>query len=233
MENLEEINRICYEIFSFCYDEVKFGLYESILFNREKEQIDILNKQIENLISANLGNEFLYQENANSYYIQLYAVHFLEKKLNDKQFLEILEILLLKENNSENFLSPLVLVLMSERKLPEDILRKIYKKIMIQQHFQNNRLGSLPYDYRYHLLKREELPKELVGELLTTYDDINLEELYELIERVMNELNSELRIHKIKNIQQIESIPTLKMEHHYFKIMKQYWNNRNKNEKIV
>lgn len=233
MEELEKINGKCYEIFSFFYDKCKFSMYESTLLNKEQERVNSLKEEVKNFISANLRKEFLYQEDSNLYYIQLYTVCFMENKLNDNQFLKILEILLLEENYSKNFLSPLVLILMSERKLPEDSIRKIYEKIKIQLQSAFYDLGDTPYDYRYHLLKRKETPEDIIGELLNTYDELGLEELYELIQEVMDELNSELRIHKIKNIQQIESIPPLKMEHHYFQVMKQYWNTRNKKEKIV
>lgn len=233
MEELEKINRKCYEIFSFVYDKHKFRMYESLLFSKEQERVNSLNEEVKNFISANLRKELLYQEDSNLYYIQLYTVCFMENKLNDNQFLKILEILLSEENYPENFLSPLILILMSERKLQEDSIRKIYEKIKIQLQSINYNLGDTPYDYRYHLLKRKETPEDIIGELLTTYDELGLVELHELIQEVMDELNSELRVHKIKNIQQIESIPSLKMEHHYFQVMKQYWNTRNKKEKIV
>lgn len=160
-------------------------------------------------------------------------MHYLEEKLKDNQFMELVRTLLFKENLPENFLSPLILILMSKKFFPEEIIRKIYEKLELQLQNPWSELGEPPYDYRYHLLKREETPEDIVGDLLTTYDKLSMEELNDFMQKILDEINDELRNHQIINSHQIETIPQLKMEYHYFELMKEYYHNRMKKQKSV
>ncbi len=147
--------------------------------------------------------------------------------------MELIRILLLKEDLPETFLSPLILILMSNKTFPEEIIRRIYENLELQLQNSWGELGKPPYDYRYHLLKREETPEDIMGNLLATYDKLSMEELNDFMQGILYEINYELRNHQIINSHQIETIPQLKMEYHYFELMKEYYHNRMKKQKSV
>ena len=233
MNKLEQINAKCYGIFKLRYNDHLFNMYALDLYDRELNRVKALEQEVTNLISNYLNQDDLYQKNANIYYVQLYAVHYLEEKLENNQFMELVRTLLLREDLPETFLSPLILILMSNKTFPDEIIRKIYEKLELQLQSSWIKLGKPPYDYRYHLLKREETKEDIVGKLLATYDDLDLEKLRELMQEILDELNGELVKYKIKDTSQIETIPQLKMEYHYFQTMKNYYYNRIKKQKHV
>lgn len=233
MNNLEQINAKCYAIFKFRYNDRWFNFYAQDLYDRESNRIKNLENELTDLISSHLNNDNLYRKNSQIYYVQLYAVHYLEEKLEDNQFMELIRILLLKEDLPETFLSPLILILMSNKTFPEEIIRRIYENLELQLQNSWGELGKPPYDYRYHLLKREETPEDIMGNLLATYDKLSMEELNDFMQGILYEINYELRNHQIINSHQIETIPQLKMEYHYFELMKEYYHNRMKKQKSV
>lgn len=230
---MQDMNQQCNYIFKFFYGDLD-RMYVPKLYESEQKRLREEMKKIDSYLLSNFEKDDFQTEILPFYWIQLYSIVYLENRLKQEIFLSLVENLLKCPTPDYNCLSPYVLLLMSENCLTEDIIRTIDKKIEEEtQYTPAYRLGHMPYDYRYQLLKREETPEDIKGKILSSYDELTLEELHDVMQEVLDELNSEFILYKIKDVNQIGAIPNLKREYHYFQIMKKYYSDRNKKEKIV
>lgn len=232
-DNMQDMNRLCHEIFNFYYGDVD-RMYAPELQESERKRLIEKKEKLDSYLLSRLEDDSFQKEIISFYWIQLYSIVYLKNKLKKEVFLSLVQNFLKCKTPDHNCLSPYVLVLMSENHLTEDIICTINKKIEEEiQVLPAYRLGNIPYDYRYHLLKREETPEDIQGKILSSYDEFSLEELQDIIQKVLDELNNDFVSYKIKDISQIDAIPDLKREYHYFQIMKKYYSDRIKKEKIV
>lgn len=179
---MEDINENCLEvIYHLGVTKNSFDfefLSEKISKKVQKSQI-IVEKYLE---ENNLKN-CIKKEN---YYLLLYCVIFKEELVNN----DILDILV---DNYENKLSPFFDILRMNSKLNDEIVSKIINIIneMCDCFKRCTYLGYLPFDYRYHILKREEISYEIKKKILDTYGtDIEFirDEIYnDLDNKVSNE----------------------------------------------
>lgn len=231
--NMQDMNQKCKYIFNFFYGNLD-RMYAPELQESERKHLIEYQEKLDSYLLSHIEDDGFQKEILPFYWIQLYSIVYLETKVTNEVFLSLVKNLLKCSTPDYNCLCPHILVLMAENNLTEDIIRTIAKKIEEEiQLIPTYRLGHIPYDYRYHLLKREETPEDMKGKILSSYDELSLEELYDFMQEIFDELNGELVRYKIKDVSQITAIPNLKREYHYFQIMKEYFNNRTKKEKIV
>lgn len=103
---------------------------------------------------------------SDNYYLLLYCVIYKEELINE----DILKTII---DNCDNKILPFLYITMMESNLNDEIVLKlINKKEEIDDGFMIRAdLGHLPFDYRYHILKREEISYEIKEKILSTYND--------------------------------------------------------------
>lgn len=130
-------------------------------------QIIELKKVIDNVLNEEIIISSLANANEN-YYTLLYLIIY-ESDLTYKYKEQIINALL--DNISQNKLSPVLSILMLNSSLNDEIAERIID-ITSKEYVNYNRsnLGIKPFDYRYHLLKRQEISPVNKEKVLDRYD---------------------------------------------------------------
>lgn len=157
---MENINIECFKVIKFLRDQ-NSNLYSYELL--EKSRKEVLESQ--KIIEKHLEKNEL-QNCSDNYYLLLYCVIFKEKLINN----DILNTLI---NNCDNKILPFLHITMMSSKLNDEIILKIInKKEKMNIDFKRSiDFGYLPFDYRYHILKRKEISYEIKEKILSTYGE--------------------------------------------------------------
>lgn len=197
---MENIDRESYNIISYLREKngnlLSFDARNQMLAVAQKSQLIV-----EDFLQKNKLENHL-----DKYYLLLYCVIFKEELINNN----ILNILI---DNSDNKIDPFLHILMMKRKLNNEIVEKIINKIDNRDDLLNNsqNLGYLPFDYRYHILKRKEISFEIKEKILLTYSDIEYikDEIYwyltdELASKGINLYISDIPDEMLENYQDLQ-----------------------------
>ena len=233
---MKQLSNRCYNVLNFYYGNLdSFYAPETWIVAKKRilEEHNLLNQYI----LAHIKEEKFQKEIDRLYTIQLYCVVYLEEELENGFFLELVNKLLSLPIPDYYVFSPILLILLSNSDLTEELVEKIYEKIRNEilptEYHSTCGLGNPPYDYRYHILKREETSKSLVSKILNSYDEVSLEELKEYFQTVLWDMNEQLVDQKIKRIEDIKGNKELERDFHYFQIIQEYIKNRNSAQKPV
>lgn len=172
---MEELNQLAEKVLTDFYNQLddQFGqkateingLYHSIC---KKEEIKIP-KEIRELVS--LDNQQLIEQVENQTSLIQLILLFYADKLKENVFQQLIFSILLLENNERE----LLFLTMTPHELPAKIIDMIYIKLVNQKLLTKYTFGEK--DYRYHLLKRNNLEQDIKQELVDSYEDISEEEI--------------------------------------------------------
>lgn len=229
---IETLNKKCREILYFLYGNVE-RLYSLELYTKETKRLTTVQEEVKKALVEQINKETFMSKIKQSPYIALYLINNPEETLTKETWDSLVKIVIEHSTIETSFKSPLLILLMTKKDLKEDTIKTIYKKIQtIQEQAIPIDLGTLPYDYKYYILRRKETDPDTQASILTHYDQIPCHTLVEKIEEFVFDLNEQLEKHKIKNLKEIQGNKELERDYHYFQIMQKYFSSRSKKEKI-
>ena len=207
---LEKINELCHKIMSFYdYNLRSIDLYTFDLF-KELEEDNIANllaakKMIDEKVIKQISNDYKkYPE------IFKYCIIY-RKELIDNDLL----LNLVSNNKMENYFD----ILCMDRELNDEIVLSILKNIDVDKDF----LGKKPFDYRYHILKREEISDSIKEDILSKYRKSELEEI---VDNIDLDLQDEFSLNRIFTKEDLKKHKYLYEEYIALNTMKNYLNQK-------
>ena len=208
--DLKEINELCYRIMSFydynlrCNKAVNDELYSKL--NEEYlNNLLIANDNINAKTVKKLKKDYnTYQDIFN------YCFVFKEELMSNDLLIEILK---------NNYVKLCFSILQMNKDLNDEIIKLILNTI----NNDRNYVGKMPYDYRYHILKREEISDDIKQDLLISY---NKDELENIVEEIGFDLEDEFTLNKIQNISDLKKNNDLYREYIAYNIMRRYLNQK-------
>lgn len=204
---MEELNKKCSYVNS-TYITKNYHLYSYELLEQMEKQSKVYKKEIDDVLDENKVIESLYNPKE-CYDILLYLIIF-ENDLTKKYISDIaLNVL---EYRADEYFNPILYILMMKTKLNDEIVKKIID-ITDEKYVKNHsrELGTEPFDYRYHILKRKEISVELKNEILARYSfDYDYNEDNE--REIYNDINFELEKKQLSSMEEIENDESLSDE---------------------
>lgn len=159
------LNTMCLKVIDFYSNP---NLYDEDTYNQKKNKIEAMKRMIDESLLEQKDRMLNSKDIVGSYNIFIYYIALLEDYLTDDEFYNFSDKILLGKTN--NIPNPIMYILKSKHKLDKNLILKITSKIYNTKIDANNNIfGKFPYDYRYYLLKREEIPFDIKEEILDTY----------------------------------------------------------------
>lgn len=210
---MENINKESWNVISFLREKNN-NLYSYQLLEKTRKQALESQEIIEKYLEENK-----LENSSNNYYLLLYCVIFKEELINN----DILKTII---DNCDNKILPFLHITMMESKLNDEIVLKLINKIeeIDDNLMRRVDLGHLPFDYRYHILKREEISYEIKEKVLSTYnDDIDFirEEIYVDLDNELGNKGIRLSVWNVPN-EIISRYPELKDQKRALEIIDNY-----------
>ena len=169
--NKYDINVLCSRIVNFYNQEINGEInYNEYNINKTKEMNRLLKKLLL-VVNSNLVKDLNHNYSA-YYYIYIFCLIYKEDLLNQEDILNLSKI--------GNFFNILEL----NKKLSNEIICEILSSI--KKNSKKYNLGPFPYDYRYHIIKRDEIHESIKEEVISLYSN---EEINELLKAISNDLN--------------------------------------------
>lgn len=165
---MENINTESLNVIDFIIEK-NGNLCSFELLEKLKKQALISQKIIEKYLEENKPGNL-----GDNYYLLLYCVIFKEELITEDMLKTIID-------NCDNKIIPFLHITMMKNELNDEIVLKIINKIEKMSDYKLSQyFGYLPFDYRYHILKRKEISYEVKEKILSTYDDLEFikEEIY-------------------------------------------------------
>ena len=215
---MENINAESFNVISFIRER------QSNMYSRE-----LLEETRKNALESQKVIEKYLEENkiencSANYYLLLYCVIYKEHLVNEDMLKTIID-------NCDNKILPFLYITMMENKLSDEIVLKIINKIeeMNLDYKSSVDFGHLPFDYRYHILKREEISNNLKEIVLSTYKDsieFVRDEIYMDLDNELGNKGIRLSVWDVPN-EIISRYPELKDQKRSLEVITNY-----KNQKI-
>lgn len=205
---LEELNELCNKIIHFYNYELEgHNYYSADLYWK------LYHEQKENLLKVKdlIDEELIEKLDSNYYYSSIYnyCIAYNEEILSNDLILDLL--------NNKKLLSRYSYfnILMMNKKLNNKIILSILNHINIVDDF----VGYIPFDYRYHILKRKEINDEIKKKLLTTYEEKDLEYT---VEQIDYDLLDEFQSNKILDIDDLKLYDNIYREYLVYDMLRNY-----------
>jgi len=210
---MENINKEGWNVISFLREK-NGNLYSHELLEKTRKQALESQKIIEKYLEKNK-----IENSSDNYYLLLYCVIFKEELINE----DILKTII---DNCDNKIVPFLYITMMESKLNDEIVLKIINKIeeMNIGLKRSADFGQLPFDYRYHILKREEISYDIKEKILSTYNgniDFIREEIYVDLDNELSNKGIRLSVWDVPN-EVISRYPELKDQKRALEIITNY-----------
>lgn len=179
----------------------------SFSINMRKELLKNI-MEINDTINKNTIDE-CYEDFNKNYNILLYIILFREDLVSHKIILDVL-------NNSLSgktlFASIIDLILTMKKELNDEIISKILL-LKNKSHLQK------PYDWRFHILKRNEISNDLKKQILETYTEL---ELKKIVDEIYSNLKEEYADNEGKTLEELKEFKNILEEQRAYDILKQY-----------
>ncbi len=202
-----EINNLCYEIVNY-YNK---GLYNKSNPN-EKRRIEETFRKLSMIINSKFIKSLNKNYNA-FYYIYLFCIMFKEHLLSKEDIYGIII-------NVENY--DTLSILQMNMKLDDDIVLRILKAI--DEDKAKLYTGNIPYDYRYHILRRKEISQYIKNRVLRKYSK---EELKVVIDQINADFEEGLYFLETRDLQEAQGHQHLSDEYHVSRVLeKKYFENK-------
>ena len=192
---LVDINKSCFDVINYFNNKYRYkDLYEkkySMFDKIDKENLfKKLNMIIDSKVISELKNDYY-----KYYYIYLYCVLFKEQLITSEDIEGIV-------NNVYN--ADYYSLLLSNKKLSNKTVSKILDLLKDNNYVY---LGKIPFDYRYHIIKRNEISDDIKNKVVDSYSKEELKkinkELKDIIlfeELYYSEIDSKDNMFNDKNI---------------------------------
>ena len=196
--DLKEINQKCREVLYIYESMLKGSQFHN--FTREEEFNYHKNiRMLESIIDENLIDK-LNNNYDEYYYIYYYCIVSKENLITNEIILKVID-------NCNNKINPYLDIVKMNKQLNNDIITKILDKIKnISLPDTQKIYGPIPFDLRYHILKREEINEYLNEEVLNRYDKIELQNIIEKLEEdyvlecISNDINPPEELYKNRDL---------------------------------
>lgn len=160
------LNAMCLEVINFLNSDP--NSYDEVTYMQKKNKIEAMKNVLNESLLGQKDRMLNSKDITGSYNIFVYYITLLEDHLTDEEFYNFSDKILLGKTNI--IPNPIMCVLKSKHKLSKNLTLRVMNKIgQIKIDANNNVFGKFPYDYRYYLLKREEVPMDIKEEILETY----------------------------------------------------------------
>lgn len=171
---LVDINKSCFDVINYFNNKYRYkDLYEkkySMSDRIEKENLfKKLNMMIDSKVINNLKNNYY-----KYYYIYLFCVLFKEQLVTSEDIEGIV-------NNVYN--ADYYSLLLSNKKLNNEIVLKILDLLKNNNYVY---LGEIPFDYRYHIIKRNEISDDIKDKVMSSYSKEELKEIYKELKDIIS-----------------------------------------------
>lgn len=209
---VEKIDKICGSI--IFADLYRGRLYCHAAEMKLLEEARVNKQNIDKHFDLNLINECL--ENVDlGYNVLYYAIIYKEELIETIKEKVIMAVI---NHISDKKYNPLLQILMMRSKLTDAIVYKIIEVIHKNSSDTSLRVfGNMPFDYRYHILRREEISMELKDKVLSTYSD---EEKREVLEDILMDIDFEISRNKIMSKMELEKYQDIADEIRAYQILR-------------
>ena len=192
---LVDINKSCFDVINYYNIRYRYkDLFEkkySMSDRIEKENLfKKLNMIIDSKLISNLNNNYY-----KYYYIYLFCVLFKEQLVSSQDIEGIV-----KNVYNADYYS----LLLSNKKLSNEIVLKILDLLKDNNYVY---LGEIPFDYRYHIIKRNEISDDIKEEVMNSYSKEELKEISKELKEIIlfeglyySEIDSKDNMFNDKNI---------------------------------
>lgn len=188
----------------FLYQNRNSNLYKpKYLLEMKKELLNNI-KELNEKIDENIINNSI-KKPKKCYEVLLYSIIFKEDLVNH-------DVILLVLNNSEGKINPVSLILSMNKDLNDEIISKILTMKI------DNGLRK-PFDWRYHILKREEISDNLKQEVLNYYKE---DEIEKIVDEIYNDLQDEFEDKGKHSLDSLKKYKNILKEHRAYTILKTY-----------
>lgn len=160
------LNAMCLEVINFLNSDP--NSYDEVIYNQKKNKIEAMKNMLNEALLEQKDKMLNSRDIVGSYNMFVYYIALLEDYLTDEEFYNFSDKILLGKTNI--IPNPIMYILKSKHKLSKNLTLRIMSKMdNIKVDANNNIFGKFPYDYRYYLLKREEISTDIKEEILETY----------------------------------------------------------------
>ena len=192
---LVDINKSCFDVINYYNIRYRYkDLFEkkySMSDRIEKENLfKKLNMIIDSKLINNLNNNYY-----KYYYIYLFCVLFKEQLVSSQDIEGIV-----KNVYNADYYS----LLLSNKKLSNEIVLKILDLLKDNNYVY---LGEIPFDYRYHIIKRNEISDDIKEKVMNSYSKEELKEISKELKEIIlfeglyySEIDSKDNMFNDKNI---------------------------------
>lgn len=189
------------------------NLHNFVDYNRLKELKKMLEELKVEFINVDKNDIKQLAQDIEKNYYKLFCIFILK----DELFTEELDIIknMIDQNKYKYHLFYELLI--SELELDDEIIENILQETTFI------RLEK-PFDYKYHILKRQNVSNEMCEKVLKTYSNIELDED---VEQIYYDLECEFNKKKISSIEEIKKYPYLEKEYKVYKMLKNYQKQKN------
>lgn len=210
---MENINKESWNVISFLREKNN-NLYSHELLEKTRKQALESQKIIEKYLETNK-----IENCSDNYYLLLYCVIFKEELINE----DILKTII---DNCDNKIVPFLYITMMESKLNDEIVLRLINKLerLNDGLMRSADFGHLPFDYRYHILKREEISYDVKEKILSTYNgniDFIREEIYVDLDNELGNKGIRLSVWDVPN-EIISRYPELKDQKRALEVITNY-----------
>jgi len=205
---LSKLNEKCKRTI-YLYQIRNSTLYHPRKLLEMKKELLINIKELNAKINENIIKDSI--KNPKKYYdILLYSIIFREDLINH-------QIILLILNNSKEKINPIDFILLMNNDLNDEIVSKILTMKV------DNELIK-PFDWKYHIIKREEISDNLKQKVLVNYKENELEDALDIIH---NDLQDEFIDKGTNNLEKLKQYKNILDENRAYTILKKYENEIN------
>ena len=203
---LEKINEICYHIMSFydynlhCKSMFTSKVFEQIE-NEYKDNIFKMKDEVNEETIKRIGKDYAkYPDIFN------YCIVFDEKLISNNMIFRLLQ---------KNIVKCYFNILEMNKKLNDEIILFILDQMESDKYYK----GLEPYDYRYHILKRNEISEYIKEKIFKKYSK---QELIDVVNDIKYNLDNELYINDINNKTDLFKNDELYNDYMTYKYMKSH-----------
>lgn len=162
---LSEINKSCFDVINYYNNKYRYkNLYNIKYGNNDIKEKESLFRKLIMTIDSKLIDS-LKKDYYKYYYIYLFCVLFKEQLVN----IEDIDGIVKNVYNADYFS-----LLQTRMKLNDDIINMILKLVK-----DNNKvyLGKIPFDYRYHIIRRKEISENIKNQIVDSYSKEEIKEI--------------------------------------------------------
>ena len=202
--DLSKLNKLCCEVINFYNIKSRsIDLFNTKYTKYQNNEMNALLNKLNILITPKLI-ESLNNDYYSYYYIYLFCIIFKEELLTNKDILGIV----INKKNADYFS-----VLEMNKELDDETIQTTYELINDNSYVYK---GQIPFDYRYHILRRNEVDSEIKNKVLNTYSK---KEIKSIIKSLRQDLIDKIYFNEINNRNELLNNKSVCDEYNVYKTL--------------